>query len=133
MLLSYLDLSSSHAHYTSQHTPPGPWPPKYLNPHLPRPQYLIPHSTPVSHPHSPPVSNPPLTPSISSPTHPPVSYTKEQLELANKVISKWQSYKYNSIKEALLRHAVLLKEANVISHELDKNVSRAKLERKAWC
>ncbi|KAJ8595053.1 kinesin-domain-containing protein [Rhizopogon salebrosus TDB-379] len=53
----------------------------------------------------------------------PVIYSAKQLRLIRKVLDKWRSHRSFSMAEAVLSNAVLVKEANVISKELGKDVS----------
>ncbi|KAG1739940.1 uncharacterized protein EDB91DRAFT_1053464 [Suillus paluster] len=53
----------------------------------------------------------------------PVIYTAKQLRLIRKVLDKWRAHRSFSMAEAVLSNAVLVKEANVISKELGKDVS----------
>ncbi|KAK7471223.1 hypothetical protein VKT23_002632 [Stygiomarasmius scandens] len=53
----------------------------------------------------------------------PVIYTARQLRLIRKVLDKWRAHRSFSMAEVVLSSAVLLKEANVISKELGKEVS----------
>ncbi|KZT20641.1 kinesin-like protein [Neolentinus lepideus HHB14362 ss-1] len=53
----------------------------------------------------------------------PVFYTAKQLRLIRKVLDKWRSHRAFSMAELVLSNAVLVKEANVISKELEKDVS----------
>ncbi|EPQ59721.1 kinesin-like protein [Gloeophyllum trabeum ATCC 11539] len=53
----------------------------------------------------------------------PVFYSAKQLRLIRKVLDKWRSHRSFSMAEAVLSNAVLVKEANVISKELEKDVS----------
>ncbi|KAG0695782.1 hypothetical protein DFH29DRAFT_954061 [Suillus ampliporus] len=53
----------------------------------------------------------------------PVIYTARQLRLIRKVLDKWRAHRSFSMAEAVLSNAVLVKEANVISKELGKDVS----------
>ncbi|KAK3749140.1 hypothetical protein QZH41_009819 [Actinostola sp. cb2023] len=48
--------------------------------------------------------------------------TERDMNLASSVIQKWKTYIYCSLKDDILSHAVLLKEANAISVELKKKV-----------
>ncbi|TFK56261.1 kinesin-like protein [Heliocybe sulcata] len=52
----------------------------------------------------------------------PVFYTAKQLRLIRKVLDKWRSHRSFSMAELVLSNAVLVKEANVISKELEKDV-----------
>ena len=51
-----------------------------------------------------------------------VVFTKEELALAQRVVNKWYAYRYNSLREEILRNSVLLKEANVLAINLNKQV-----------
>ncbi|KAJ7590600.1 kinesin-like protein [Mycena floridula] len=53
----------------------------------------------------------------------PVIYTAKQLKLIRKVLDKWRAHRSFSMAEVVLSSAVLVKEANVISKELGKEVS----------
>ncbi|SNX88021.1 probable Kinesin-3 motor protein [Melanopsichium pennsylvanicum] len=53
----------------------------------------------------------------------PVEYTDTQQELLRKALAKWRSHTKVSMAEDALSKAVLVKEANVISKELDKRVT----------
>ncbi|EJD00829.1 kinesin-like protein [Fomitiporia mediterranea MF3/22] len=53
----------------------------------------------------------------------PVIYTARQLRLIRKVLDKWRAHRSFSMAESVLTNAVALKEANVISKELRKDVS----------
>ncbi|EEB95971.1 hypothetical protein MPER_04976, partial [Moniliophthora perniciosa FA553] len=53
----------------------------------------------------------------------PVIYTARQLRLIRKVMDKWRAHRSFSMAEAVLSNAVLVKEANVISKELGKDVA----------
>ncbi|XP_068687799.1 kinesin-like protein unc-104 isoform X4 [Montipora foliosa] len=48
--------------------------------------------------------------------------TERELNLAEVVVDKWKCYQWTSLRDDLLSHAVLLKEANAISVELRKKV-----------
>ncbi|KAI0637640.1 kinesin-domain-containing protein [Trametes polyzona] len=52
----------------------------------------------------------------------PVIYTAKQLRLIRKVLDKWRAHRSFSMAEVVLSNAVLIKEANVISKELGKDV-----------
>ncbi|KAH9894077.1 kinesin-domain-containing protein [Cubamyces lactineus] len=52
----------------------------------------------------------------------PVIYTAKQLRLIRKVLDKWRAHRSFSMAEIVLSNAVLIKEANVISKELRKDV-----------
>ncbi|KAI0289513.1 hypothetical protein BC826DRAFT_1159461 [Russula brevipes] len=53
----------------------------------------------------------------------PVLYSARQLRLIRKVLDKWRAHRSFSMAETVLSSAVLLKEANVISKELGKDVT----------
>ncbi|KAH8115798.1 kinesin-like protein [Phellopilus nigrolimitatus] len=53
----------------------------------------------------------------------PVIYTGKQLRLIRKVLDRWRAHRSFSMAESVLSNAVALKEANVISKELGKDVS----------
>ncbi|KAA1465952.1 kinesin-like protein [Dentipellis sp. KUC8613] len=53
----------------------------------------------------------------------PVIYTARQLRLIRKVLDKWRAHRSFSMAEIVLSNAVLVKEANVISRELGKDVT----------
>ncbi|THH02632.1 hypothetical protein EW145_g6722 [Phellinidium pouzarii] len=53
----------------------------------------------------------------------PVIYTAKQLRLIRKVLNKWREHRSFSMAESVLSNAIALKEANVISKELGKDVS----------
>ncbi|KAF9268391.1 kinesin-domain-containing protein [Marasmius fiardii PR-910] len=53
----------------------------------------------------------------------PVIYTARQLRLIRKVLDKWRAHRAFSMAEAVLSNAVLVKEANIVSKELGKDVS----------
>ncbi|KAG9096061.1 kinesin-like protein Klp8 [Ceratobasidium sp. 370] len=53
----------------------------------------------------------------------PQIYTARQLRLIRKVLDKWRSHRSFSMAETVLSNAVVLKEANIISKELGKDVS----------
>lgn len=53
----------------------------------------------------------------------PVIYTAKQLKLIRRVLDKWRAHRSFSMAEVVLSNAVLVKEANVISRELGKDVS----------
>ncbi|XP_063683254.1 kinesin-like protein unc-104 isoform X2 [Bolinopsis microptera] len=59
--------------------------------------------------------------SSSSSEH--IAFTKEELALAQRVVNKWYVYRFNSLREEILRNSVLLKEANVLAINLNKQVS----------
>ncbi|KAJ3212054.1 kinesin-like protein Klp8 [Entophlyctis luteolus] len=48
--------------------------------------------------------------------------TAEELEIASWVVGKWRSRNYVKLAQEILRNASLLKEANIIAKDLDKNV-----------
>ncbi|KAI1788971.1 kinesin-domain-containing protein [Ganoderma leucocontextum] len=52
----------------------------------------------------------------------PVIYTGRQLRLIRKVLDKWRAHRSFSMAEVVLSNAVLVKEANIISKELGKDV-----------
>ncbi|QRV87289.1 kinesin motor domain protein [Ceratobasidium sp. AG-Ba] len=53
----------------------------------------------------------------------PQIYTARQLRLIRKVLDKWRSHRSFSMAETVLSNAVVLKEANIISKELGKDIS----------
>ncbi|KAL0949081.1 hypothetical protein HGRIS_009175 [Hohenbuehelia grisea] len=53
----------------------------------------------------------------------PVIYSAKQLRLIRKVLDKWRAHRSFSMAEVVLSSAVLVKEANIISRELDKEVT----------
>ncbi|TFY53427.1 hypothetical protein EVG20_g10118 [Dentipellis fragilis] len=53
----------------------------------------------------------------------PVIYSARQLRLIRKVLDKWRAHRSFSMAEIVLSNAVLVKEANVISRELGKDVT----------
>ncbi|KAJ7067845.1 kinesin-like protein [Mycena amicta] len=53
----------------------------------------------------------------------PVIYTAKQLRLIRKVLDRWRAHRAFSMAEVVLSNAVIVKEANVISKELGKEVS----------
>ncbi|KAF8628160.1 hypothetical protein AX17_006030 [Amanita inopinata Kibby_2008] len=53
----------------------------------------------------------------------PVIYSAKQLRLIRKVLDKWRAHRSFSMAEAVLSNAVVIKEANIISKELGKEVS----------
>ncbi|GBE79083.1 kinesin-domain-containing protein [Sparassis crispa] len=53
----------------------------------------------------------------------PVLYSARQLRLIRKVLDKWRAHRSFSMAEVVLSNAVLVKEANVISKELGKDIS----------
>lgn len=64
-----------------------------------------------------------LPPGVSpqSPLYSPIG-AGGQMELARTAVNKWRSLRYVSMAEAILSNAIVIKEANVISKELGKNV-----------
>ncbi|KAI0829273.1 kinesin-domain-containing protein [Trametes gibbosa] len=52
----------------------------------------------------------------------PVIYTAKQLRLIRRVLDKWRAHRAFSMAEVVLSNAVLIKEANIISKELKKDV-----------
>ncbi|KAF1796402.1 hypothetical protein V8B55DRAFT_1029637 [Mucor lusitanicus] len=50
------------------------------------------------------------------------AYTAEQLAMIHKVLAKWRQLRTVDMAEVVLTHAVMLKEANIISRELNKQV-----------
>jgi kinesin family protein 1 len=65
--------------------------------------------------------------SSASPTHDPTGgeisfYSPRQMKLIQKVFDRWKRIHYVTMAEVVLTHAVLLKEANIISRELEKEV-----------
>ncbi|KAI0699809.1 kinesin-domain-containing protein [Cytidiella melzeri] len=52
----------------------------------------------------------------------PTIYTAKQLRLIRKVLDKWRAHRSFSMSEIVLSNAVHIKEANIISKELGKNV-----------
>ncbi|KIY45170.1 kinesin-domain-containing protein [Fistulina hepatica ATCC 64428] len=52
----------------------------------------------------------------------PIIYSARQLRLIRKVLDKWRAHRGFSMAELVLSSAVLVKEANVISRELSKDV-----------
>ncbi|CAJ0766045.1 1141_t:CDS:10 [Entrophospora sp. SA101] len=50
------------------------------------------------------------------------TYTEEELRLIRMAVKKWRHQRYVYMAETLLSNAVILKEANVISKELDKKI-----------
>ncbi|CDO74193.1 hypothetical protein BN946_scf185043.g245 [Trametes cinnabarina] len=52
----------------------------------------------------------------------PIIYTGRQLRLIRKVLDKWRAHRSFSMAEVVLSNAVMIKEANVISKELGKDV-----------
>ncbi|KAK2462276.1 hypothetical protein APHAL10511_005582 [Amanita phalloides] len=53
----------------------------------------------------------------------PVIYSARQLRLIRKVLDKWRAHRSFSMAEVILSNAVAVKEANIISKELGKEVS----------
>ncbi|KAK0447936.1 kinesin-like protein [Armillaria borealis] len=53
----------------------------------------------------------------------PVIYSARQLRLIRKVLDKWRAHRSFSMAEVVLSNAVVVKEANIISKELAKDVS----------
>ncbi|KAJ7638375.1 kinesin-like protein [Roridomyces roridus] len=53
----------------------------------------------------------------------PVIYTAKQLRLIRKVLDRWRAHRSFSMAEVVLSNAVMVKEANIISKELGKDVS----------
>ncbi|KAI0299756.1 hypothetical protein B0F90DRAFT_1810590 [Multifurca ochricompacta] len=53
----------------------------------------------------------------------PVLYSAKQLRLIRRVLDKWRAHRSFSMAETVLSAAVLMKEANVISKELGKDVT----------
>ena len=53
----------------------------------------------------------------------PAPLTPDQLPVARQVCVRWRRYRFNSLKSELLGAAILLKEANAISMELQKQVT----------
>ncbi|KAF8659518.1 hypothetical protein AX16_001817 [Volvariella volvacea WC 439] len=53
----------------------------------------------------------------------PVIYSAKQLRLIRKVLDRWRAHRSFSMAETVLSSAVLVKEANIISKELGKEVS----------
>ncbi|ORY91101.1 hypothetical protein BCR43DRAFT_558842 [Syncephalastrum racemosum] len=49
-------------------------------------------------------------------------YTNEQLALLQKIAKRWKQLRYVTMAEVVLTNAVMLKEANIISRELNKDV-----------
>lgn len=50
-------------------------------------------------------------------------YSPAEQRLASKVVSRWRSHRYVLLAEAMLVHAIVLKEANIIAKDLGKDVS----------
>ncbi|PVF92902.1 kinesin-like protein [Serendipita vermifera] len=53
----------------------------------------------------------------------PILYSAKQLRLIRRVLDKWRAHRAFSMAEQVLSNAVAVKEANIISKELKKNVS----------
>ncbi|KAJ7163847.1 kinesin-like protein [Mycena crocata] len=53
----------------------------------------------------------------------PVIYSAKQLRLIRKVLDRWRAHRAFSMAEVVLSSAVMVKEANIISKELGKDVS----------
>ncbi|KAJ7667510.1 kinesin-like protein [Mycena polygramma] len=53
----------------------------------------------------------------------PVIYSAKQLRLIRKVLDRWRAHRAFSMAEMVLSNAVMVKEANIISKELGKDVS----------
>ncbi|GJJ16281.1 hypothetical protein Clacol_010577 [Clathrus columnatus] len=53
----------------------------------------------------------------------PIIYSAKQLRLIRKVLERWRAHRSFSMAESVLSHAVLVKEANVLSKELKKDVT----------
>ncbi|KAJ7929078.1 kinesin-like protein [Mycena leptocephala] len=53
----------------------------------------------------------------------PVIYSAKQLRLIRKVLDRWRAHRAFSMAEVVLSNAVVMKEANIISKELGKDVS----------
>ncbi|KAJ7087310.1 kinesin-like protein [Mycena belliarum] len=53
----------------------------------------------------------------------PVIYSAKQLRLIRKVLNRWRAHRAFSMAEMVLSNAVMVKEANIISKELGKDVS----------
>ncbi|KAG6830964.1 hypothetical protein H0H92_013676 [Tricholoma furcatifolium] len=53
----------------------------------------------------------------------PVIYSAKQLRLIRKVLDRWRSHRSFSMAEMVLSNAVMIKEANIISKELGKDVT----------
>ncbi|KAF9199366.1 kinesin-like protein Klp8 [Haplosporangium sp. Z 27] len=49
-------------------------------------------------------------------------YSKRELELIHKTLTKWKQHRKIQMAETILKNAVLVKEANIISRELSKQV-----------
>ena len=60
--------------------------------------------------------------SPTTPAPPPIVYTVDELRLARVVIHRWRRFRWMSLKTELMGAAILLKEANAICVELNKNV-----------
>ncbi|PFH50565.1 hypothetical protein AMATHDRAFT_60839 [Amanita thiersii Skay4041] len=56
-------------------------------------------------------------------TFEPIIYSARQLRLIRKVLDKWRAHRSFSMAEVILSNAVVIKEANIISKELGKEVS----------
>ncbi|KAI7905643.1 uncharacterized protein BX663DRAFT_500459 [Cokeromyces recurvatus] len=52
----------------------------------------------------------------------PVYYTERQIELIQTSLQRWKGLRYVSMAEVILTHAALLKEANIISRKLEKQI-----------
>ena len=115
-----------------------PFSPVYRSPQPPSLPSVVPLSPPhsrLSFPSVPlsPICRSPQPPSLPSvvplsPPHSRLSFpsaplTPDQLLIARVVYDKWSTYRFNSLKNELLSAAVLLKEANAISVELQKQVT----------
>ena len=48
--------------------------------------------------------------------------SEEEIELAKKVVAQWRSRRYVHMAEAVLQHASILKEAQIMSNELEEHV-----------
>lgn len=59
---------------------------------------------------------------LESELYEPTLYSAKQLRLIRKVLDKWRAHRSFSMAETVLSAAVLIKEANVISKELGKDV-----------
>ncbi|KAI0786506.1 kinesin-domain-containing protein [Abortiporus biennis] len=60
---------------------------------------------------------------LEGPAFEPQIYTARQLRLIRKVLDKWRAHRSFSMSEVVLANAVAIKEANIISRELRKEVS----------
>ncbi|KAH9027235.1 kinesin-like protein [Lactarius pseudohatsudake] len=60
---------------------------------------------------------------LEAETFEPILYSAKQLRLIRKVLDKWRAHRSFSMAETVLSAAVIMKEANVISKELGKDVS----------